>query len=56
MPHINYYFPFVGPEYFDDVFDKLTKALEKFQQFEVTLKNLDFFPNNYVWANPVTNK
>lgn len=53
MPHINYYFPFVAPEFFEDTHEKLTKILETFASFEVTLKNLDFFSNSTVWANPV---
>jgi len=43
MPHINFLFPFVEEHEFDDVTDKLEKALSEFNSFEITLNTIGSF-------------
>lgn len=44
MPHINFIFPFVPTDRFDDVSDKLRAKLEGFNPFTLELTEVGFFP------------
>lgn len=53
MPHINLMFPFIHPDYFEDVYQKLSERLKTVEEFEIEFNELSYFPNNgYVWGKP----
>lgn len=43
MPHINFLFPFVPEDKFDDIVHRLSLVLESFDSFELELNELGYF-------------
>jgi 2'-5' RNA ligase len=43
MPHINFLFPFVAEDKFDDIINKLTPILQSFGSFELDLSEIGYF-------------
>lgn len=52
MPHINLMFPFIHPDYFHNVYQKLSEKIQEVEEFEIQFNTLSYFPNKYVWAKP----
>lgn len=58
MPHIDLMVPFVHPDYFEDIYRKLSERIKEVEEFEIEFNELSYFSNNgSIWAKPeVLNK